>query len=214
MRIVFSALMTLVVASAVPSFGFAQVLTPFDPLPENYDQRLDHLVPVAAVSLVGEPVTLSDARIVKDPPGLPFMLGAATLDLRDPIHAKLVFSMMNASEMPIAWKSVELEEVSVVLRPDDGDLFFECSISGRAGHRGTWQPQEKVTVQLPIAPVSNCLKPGSVPEGFLVLVQRADTPKNAAGDGALFRRAFAKLRSQIDRQVPVIMPRLSARRSD
>jgi hypothetical protein len=38
---------------------------------------------VAAVSLLEEPIGLSDARPVHDPHGAPFVLGAATLDLVD-----------------------------------------------------------------------------------------------------------------------------------
>jgi hypothetical protein len=106
MRIAYPALMALLVASAVPSVGSAQVRTPFrSPTP---DQRFDHVVPVATVSLVGDIVALAGARTVQDPSGEPFVLGAATLDLRDPAHAKVVFTMTNVTEMPILLNEVEI----------------------------------------------------------------------------------------------------------
>jgi hypothetical protein len=207
MRVTYSALIALLVASAVPSVGWAQVLTPF--AGARNDQRLDHVVPVATVNLVGDMVALADARIVQDPSGEPFVLGAATLDLRDPSHAKIVFTMTNTSETPIPWNTVALKVARVTLLPDNGRLFFGCSLSGRAGHRGTWQPGARVTVQVPIAPNANCLLlRKSEPEGFLVYAGRElPHPDLLAGpddagwrevgrrENALFLRAFEKLRS-------------------
>jgi hypothetical protein len=64
LRIVHTALMSLLLGSAVPSVGFAQVLTPFESNPRPaYDERLTHLVPVATVSRVGDIVALDGARI-------------------------------------------------------------------------------------------------------------------------------------------------------
>jgi len=165
--------------------------------------------PVATLNLVGDMVALADARIVQDPSGEPFVLGAATLDLRDPARAKIVFTMRNASDMPMPWNTVELSVRRVTLLPDSDRLFFGCALSGRAGRQGTWQPGATVTVQVPIAPNANCLRlRKSEPEGFLVYAGSVlPHPDVLAGpddagwkevgrrENALFRRAFEKLRS-------------------
>ena len=94
MRIVHTALMSLLLGSAIPSVGFAQVLLPFEGKPwPRYDEHLNRAVPVATVSRVGDIFALAGGRIVEDGHGEPFVLGAATLDLRDPSHAKVVFTM-------------------------------------------------------------------------------------------------------------------------
>jgi hypothetical protein len=110
MRITYSALMVFLATIAAPSVGLAQVLTPFslwerDPLHQNR-LRLDHVVPVATVNLVGDVVALDEPLVVQDPAGEPFVLGAASLDLRDPSHARIVFTLTNASSEAIPWNTV------------------------------------------------------------------------------------------------------------
>ena len=206
MRIAYSALIAMV-ATAVPSIGMAQDLKPF---PSHRNQALDHVVPVATLSPLGEPMALADGRPVQDEPGESFVLGTAILDLREPAHAKIVFAMTNATQMPMPWSTVSLRVVRATLLPDDGGPFFGCQISGRAGHQGDWQPGATVTVELPIAPNGNCLKDRkSEPQAFLVFVQSTGTPRYARqsgqdraelnrtwnGDKALLRTAFEKLTS-------------------
>jgi hypothetical protein len=204
MRIAYSVLITAVMASTVPSVSFAQVLRPFDPH-GDYDQRVDHVVPVATVSRVGDIATLADARIVQDASGEPFALGSAKLDLRDPSHAKLVFTMTNSTDKSIPWTSVKVREVRVATDPGDGRPFFGCQIVGAAGRDGTWESNATVTVEIPIAPPC----PRFELEGFLVLIG-LDRHSHSSADEidqrevtilweqekALLRRAFDKLRSQ------------------
>jgi hypothetical protein len=217
MRITYSALITLMLASAVPSVGLAQVLSPFLGKTLREERRLDHVVPVATVNLVGDMVALADPRVVDDPSGEPFVLGAASLDLRDPSHAKITFTMTNISSEPMPWDTVRFD-VRSVTRPDVVDrmrgapaLFIGCRI-GRLGLAGSprelWQPGATVTVQVPIAPYTNCTQ-GSELQGFLVyagsvlphpdLLLGPSAPgwdEAAAEEKALFHRAFEKLTSR------------------
>ena len=174
MRILCPAMLSLLVVSAVPSVSFAQkVLTPFQSNPgPTYDERLDHAVPVATVSRVGDIVALEGARVVDDGHGAPFILGAATFDLTDPAHAKVLFTMTNAVETAILLDDVVIEEVRLCSVPDPDHPFGYPGTSGRAGGfhgTGEMQPGEKATVQIPIAP--NCMK-GSQTVAVVVDVHR------------------------------------------
>jgi hypothetical protein len=155
MSIASQAVMSWLLLCAVPSVGLTQVLTPFGDV-ARFDTRLDHVVPVAAAAYLDGPIALTDARPVADPPDEPFVLGSATLDLRDPSHAKVVFTMKNATERPIPWNTVELQEVRGGFSEDYGRFAFACSMSARADRYGAWEPGATVTVQIPIAP--NCMK--------------------------------------------------------
>lgn len=156
MRIVHTALLSLLLGSAVASVGFAQVLTPFDENPwPPYDQHLDHPVPVVTMSRVGDIVALSGARVVDDGKGEPFVLGAASLDLHDPAHAKVVFRIANATDAPIRLDDVVIHEASLCSVPDQNHPFAYPQADGRAGgFHGTaqLQPGERVTIQIPIPP--------------------------------------------------------------
>ena len=217
MRIAYSTVMTLLLGSAVPAIGLAQVLTPFSD--QHPAHRLDRLVPVATVNLVGDVVALDDPLVVDDPTGEPFVLGAASLDLRDPSHAQIVFSMTNASSEPIPWNTVELTVRRVTPVPVEDQnkgapaLFFGCRHGALAGHasrptspKGAWQPGATVTVQVPVA--DDCLRrfEKADPLAFLVyagsvlphpdlLLGPSDPGWSAVGarNNALFRRAFEKL---------------------
>jgi hypothetical protein len=192
MRIAHTTAIALLLAGAISSASSAQVLTPFQT--PKADQRLDQAVPVASVSLIGEPIALADARPVQDPTGEPFVLGSAMLDMRDPAHAKFVFAMTNASDVPIPWEKIELDYVRAQWNPDNDRFFFGTGIYGAAGHHGTWQPGSTVTVQLPIPLDSPKMGPL---QGLLVLVKSTDTPRwRARGystDSALLQRAFEKV---------------------
>ena len=217
MRIAYSTVMTLLLGSAVPASGLAQVLTPFSD--QHPAHRLDRLVPVATVNLVGDVVALDDPLVVDDPTGEPFVLGAASLDLRDPSHAQIVFSMTNASSEPIPWNTVELtvRRVTPVPVEDQNNgapaLFFGCRHGVLAGHpsrptspKGAWQPGATVTVQVPVA--DDCLRRFETADPLAFLVYAGSVlphpdlllgPSDpgwsavAARNNALFRRAFEKL---------------------
>jgi hypothetical protein len=156
MRIVHTAFLSLVLAGAVPSAGSAQVLTPFAEFPGLiHDQHLDHPVPVATVSRVGDIVTLSGARIVDDGHGEPFVLGAASLDLHDPVHAKVRFTIANATDAPIPLDDVMINATSLcsISDPDHPYAYPQYGIRA-GGFHGTaqLQPGEKASIQIPIPP--------------------------------------------------------------
>jgi hypothetical protein len=81
MRVLQTVLLSLVLASALPSVSFAQLpLTPFAENPWPIcDQHFDRPVRVASVSRVNDIVSLAGARVVDDGHGEPFVLGAASL---------------------------------------------------------------------------------------------------------------------------------------
>jgi hypothetical protein len=208
MRIAYSAVVALLVIGAVPPVGVAQVLT-LDQ--HGYRWSLDHAVPVATVSLVGDIVALGGARVVQDTYGEPFVLGAATLDVTVPGRAKVVFTMTNATEMPIRLKDVLVYERTMVsstyLRGVTvGAPYMPLSVSGviagnppKAGEE--LQPGASLTVEMPIsAPL--CHEAQCQTDGFIVFVGRklphGDTsldPTGRAwlGENPLFTRAFLAL---------------------
>src|SRR6187200_2338776 len=120
MRIVHSAFAILMAVTAVPAIGSAQVraLEVYKPF------SLDHAVPVATVSLVGDIVALDGARIVQDAYGEPFVLGAAKLDRRVS-QTKVVFSITNASEKPI-----RLQDVVIYQRTMVSSTYFRDTMVG------------------------------------------------------------------------------------
>jgi hypothetical protein len=207
MRIVHTALMSLLLGGAIPSVGFAQVLLPFEGKPwPGYDEHLDHAVPVATVSRVGDIFALAHARTVEDGHGEPFVLGTATLDLREPSHAKVVFTMTNVMETPILFTDVMIDAATLCSVPDRAHPFAlpQASAQPADGMHDprAFQPGEKVTVQIPIPP--SCGK-GSEPLGILVRVGRpgpgewSSTPALRAStpfyvDKELFFRVFDRLR--------------------
>ncbi len=214
MRIAYPALMSLVTVSVVTSVGSAQVLTP---LSGGQHFGLDHAVPVATVSRVGDIVAPGGARIVQDQRGEPFVLGAATLDLRDPSNAKIVFTMTNPADTAIALNDVEITAHTMVSAvPDDGRPAVALNLrSGRAARHGggELQPGATMTVQIPISAPA-CLNTCRL-RGFLVSVGResphpplSNGPSDAAWrevgrrEGAILRRAFAKVLSDLNTEVP------------
>jgi hypothetical protein len=157
MRVVYSAFVTLLAVCAAPSTGVAQVLLPFEGKPwPGYNERLDRAVPVATVSRVGDIFALADARIVEDGHGEPFVLGSATLDLRDPAHAKVVFTMTNVTGTPILFTDVMIHEVLLCATGDRERPFAFPQVGARPADGmydpRVFQPGEQVTVQIPIPP--------------------------------------------------------------
>jgi hypothetical protein len=209
MRIVRAAVMSLMWIGVVPRVSVAQVTSPFDSSPgPTSDERLDRVVPVATVSRVGDIAALDRARTVQDGRGEPFVLGAAALDLHDPVHAKVVFTMANATNAPILLDDVVIEEVRLCSVPDRNHPFAVPMIAGRAGgYHGTGElpAGQRIAVQIPIAP--NCGVKGSNTLGILVGVHRpgprefSSTPRPADNTEfhvtkELFFRVFDRLRAE------------------
>ena len=214
MRIVHTALLSLLLGSTVPSVGFAQVLTPFEsnPMPA-YDQRLRHLVPVATVSRVGDIVALDAARTVEDGRGKPFVLGAASLDLSDPARAKVVFTMANVTQTPVLLNDVEIFEWRVC---STTDARYQGFVAGRAGgYSGATaelKPGAKVTVEIPIGP--SCERPPEIQTQVIVVTvsrrrpsphETSSTPpppgdKRLHTEKDLFSRVLERLRAEASHQ--------------
>lgn len=176
MRIVHTAFVILPAVCVVSSVGFAQVLVPF-PTPTNYDSGLDHSLPVATFSRVGDIVALDKGRVVQDPSGVPFVLGAATLDLRDAAHAKVVFNIANTTATPIALNDVSIAiNTMFAILPDGTVHAGHNSYSGRASRdrEQYLQPGASVSVQIPVSDPRCAVYNGECEtRGFLVFVGRA-----------------------------------------
>lgn len=177
MRIAYPALMSLLLTSAAPTNALAQVLTlPAYAYP--HQRPLEHAVPVATASLVGDVVTLEGARIVQDSYGEPFVLGAATLNLSTPSQPKIVFTMTNDTEVPIPLKDVLIYERTIVSAQSlrgvtVGAPFMPMSAAGwgpgRYPEGEQLQPGASLTVEVPLSPFG----PESAnPIGFVVFVGR------------------------------------------
>jgi hypothetical protein len=214
MRIVHTALMSLLLGIAVPSIGVAQVLTSFqsNPMPA-YDEGLDHVVPVATVSRVEDIVALDAARTVDDGRGKPFVLGAASLDMSDAAHAKVVFTIANVTQTPVPLNDVEIFEWRVC---STTNARYQGFVAGRAGGypAGTAElkPGAKVTVQIPIAP--SCERPTGIQTQVVVVTvsRRRPSPHETSstpqppGDKPLhmekdlFSRVLERLRAEASHQ--------------
>ena len=213
MRMGHPVLMSLLLGSAIPSVAFAQAFLAESHL--RHDLYLDHVVPVATVSRLGQPIELADAHRVQDASGEPFVLGAATLDVSDPSHATVVFTLTNATETPIPRKSVYVWEYSVwrdkrglVIPSIDGILNPNRSDPWRIGFPGygvtlsawdvpeTWQPATSITLRMPISQVPKTGE-GEL-QGFLVFVEWFGQGRPHLGEQNrdMLRRAFLTLSPQ------------------
>jgi hypothetical protein len=197
MRIAYSALMSVLLASAVPSVCFAQVSVPC----HSRDQTSKEVVPVATMTRLGDAIALADAQ-----PEDVFVLGSAKLDMKDPACTKIVFTMTNATGSPISLTNVSLHGVRMTLSdsPVNGlPLKSACSIGiGSIDHRfvtnTTLAPGATVTVDMPVA--RGCPNLGRT-VGFLVSIRSdgtdwwaGDTPHyEQTREAALLRRAFETL---------------------
>lgn len=177
MRIAYSAFVTLLAVTAVPAIGSAQVRA----LEVYKPHSLDHAVPVATVSLVGDIVALEGARIVRDSYGEPFVLGAAKLDQRVPSQTKVVFSITNATGKPIRLQDVVIYQRAMVpstyLRDTIvGAPYMPMSASGWfAAYPNSGEelpPGASLAIEAPISPPSPCDKTGCHAAGFVVFVGR------------------------------------------
>lgn len=177
MRITTSSAFGVLLLTLAPSIGGAQVLSPFSHL-RSEPQALAHAVPVATLNLAGDAIALADPHVVNDPAIAPFVLGAASLDLHDPSHAMIVFSIRNAATEPIPWNAVEfsVERAAPVPLEDQAQgaptLIF-CTLAKRglaAAPNELFQPGATASVQVPIS--GDCFRKSEAadPLGFLVYV--------------------------------------------
>jgi hypothetical protein len=165
-----------VAAAGLPPAAYAQLsLQPY-----GGDFRLDHDVPVATVSLVGDIVTLGSARTVTDSYGAPFVLGAATLDRHDPAAPRIVFTMANTSGAPIRLSDVVIYERTMLAAQRFRDVtvgapYMPSSAAGwfaaNPGSTDELPPGEQLTVRVPISP-TNCTGASCDADGFVVFVGR------------------------------------------
>ena len=193
-----TAVLTLLVTSAVPSVGFAQLVIPYTQSYDNLVDRLDHVLPVATVTRPVDGIALADPH-----PGDGFVLGGATLDLKNPDRPVVAFTMTNATEMPILLSTVYVHEVRVNLPSADGSVVVACSTSPWLSHPGqgdkALQPGATVSVRMPIAP--RCGPTLGATVGFLVYLQAggpsfAESRSTWDQHHAMLRKAFEQLRSQ------------------
>lgn len=208
MRIMQAAVLTLLVASAVPSVGFAQIVIN-TPHRWNHVDRLDHVLPVATVTRTGDSIAL-----VKPQQGDGFVLGAAKLDIKDPDHPMIVYTISNGSETPIPLSRVDVHVVTVnALVDDSAALSVPCNYGGRLtsmmtesqrkSEDTTLRPGAAVTLAMPVGPRCGPDRDGRPRPnvGFLVHLTTVQTSDGTyahggAADHALLRSAFEKLRSQ------------------
>jgi hypothetical protein len=156
---------------AVPAVNAGQqVLTLFDN-PFHDNQRLDHAVPVATVSRVGDIITLANARTVQNESGDAFVLGAATMDVTNPSRPRIGFTMTNSTQQPIQLSDVFIEATTMVA--EHGEWVRSLNtLEGRAGSPfGTEQllSGATVTVDMPIPTPYGDSKQDKT-WGFVVLV--------------------------------------------
>lgn len=179
---------------AIPSVSFAQVVVPC----RSLDVTTKALLPVATVTRLGDAIALADAQ-----PRDTFVLGAATLEMKDPACTKIAFTMTNATDAPIALTNVSLHSVRVNAGAADGRLYTACStdiptVDRRFSKDATLQPGATVSVEMPIARDCPSLGPTV---GFLVSIRSdgshwwlGDTPVEfQTAEAARLRKAFETL---------------------
>jgi hypothetical protein len=152
MRIVHIALTSLLLGGAVPSVSFAQVVIPYTKAAASLVDRLDHSVPVATV------VRSTDSAIglAYPKPGDGFVLGSAKLDLKDPDHPMVAFTMTNGAQTPMLLSTVITSVWRVNSRAEDGHIAISCMTEpwlSKPGPADTGlQPGATISVEMPIAP--------------------------------------------------------------
>lgn len=216
MRFASSFVTAVIWAIAVPSVGGAQELAPFSGVRLEH-RGLAHAVPVATVNLVGDAVALANPRTVENSlAGEPFVLGAASLDLRDPSDARIWFTIQNASAEPVPWNTVlfRVWRASPVPIEDQQlgapEVSF-CSL-GQLGLGDApttlWPPGATATVQVPLP--RDCWRRGEPADPLALLVYVGkDLPHpdlllgpSDPGWDAVGARWNALLREAIERLAP------------
>jgi hypothetical protein len=202
MRIAYSAFATMLLVSALPSVSFAQILVPYTKIAASRVARLDHVVPVATVTPPGDAITLADPK-----PGVDLVLGAAKLDIRDPDHPMIVFTVSNQTERPLPPSSVDVHVATVYASRDGAPMVSLCGYSGSLqsmllntpGSSGlgnaTLAPGATVTMALHVGPTNCAAGRPNVPLGFLVHLT-TDGPPPLPDRMARLRRALEAQRSQ------------------
>lgn len=169
MRIVYSVLAAFLAVSALPSVCFAQVVIPY-PETANHGATLEGIVPVATVTVPAEAIALDRPQQGHD-----FVLGGASLDLKDRAHPMIVFTISNATQTAIPLSKVGFRSVGVNSRVAnglaDGRLSFSCAVWSQLSEPGpadrTLEPGAAITVSLP-APMCPVLGENV---GFIVFLE-------------------------------------------
>jgi hypothetical protein len=201
MRITSSTVAALLVAIAVPSFGFAQIVVAYPPGPPAHVARLDHAVPAATVTQPSDPIALANAK-----PGVDFVRGAATVNVDDPDHPKILFTVSNQTASPIPPDSVFVHVASVYPGKDGEPVVSLCGYSGRlsdmlkapgssAAANATLAPGATVTIAVPVGPGPCVQKDPQQNVGFLVHLTGDGTHHFAGDDVPRMREALAALRA-------------------
>ena len=136
MRATYSVFATILLLSAVPSVSFAQIVVPYGHGYGNHVARLNHVVPVATVTPPGDAITLSDPK-----PGVDLVLGTAKLDIKDPDHPMIVFTVSNRTERPIPPSSVDVHVASVYAGKDGEPMVSLLRLHGVAAEHVAEQPK-------------------------------------------------------------------------
>lgn len=200
MRTTYSVFAAMLLLSATPSISFAQIVVAYGNA--NHVAPLKHLVPVATVTAPDEAIALADPKR-----GVDFVLGSAQLDIKDPNHPMIVFTVTNRTDRPIPPTSVNIQVASVFER--DGQP--RISICGSYGvlqnmlrnnpgssaiETATLAPGATVTMAMPVGP-SPCLVAGGPSIGFLVHLT-SDRVPGLRDNLPRLRRALEALRSQAE----------------
>lgn len=203
MRIANSVFAVLLVGGAVPSVGFAQIVVPYTTAEAVHTDKLDHVLPVATVTRSTDAI-----KLAKPHDGDGFVIGAATVDIKDPDHPMLVFTISNGSESPIPLSSVDIHVATVnESTGPSATLYVPCGYVGGLDSFArrakspitTLQPGAQLTVAMPAGPHCGADRYGPRPAvGFLVHVSSDGTRLLVSdlAEYALLRGAFQQLRSE------------------
>ena len=184
-----------------PSASLAQIVVPYPQSRAGVFTRVDHVVPVATVTPPGDALTLVNPK-----PGVDHVLGTASLDIRDPDHPMIVFTVTNGTERPIPPGSVSLHVATVYPRRDGAPMVNICGYTGRLsvlltqhGSSGlanaSVAPRATVTMAMPVGATNCVVGRPNVPLGFLVHLT-SDGQVPALHDSvARLRRALEAQRS-------------------
>jgi hypothetical protein len=201
MRIASSTVAALLVVGAIPSLAFAQIVVAYPPGPPSHVARLDHAVPVATVTQLNDPIALADAK-----PGVDFVRGAATVDVGDPDHPKIIFTVSNQTASPIPPDNVFVHVASVYPGRDGEPAVSLCGYNGRLSEmlktpgsspaaNATLAPGATVTIAIPVGPGPCVRQDPQQNVGFLVHLTGDGRHHFAGDDVPRLREALAALRA-------------------
>jgi hypothetical protein len=213
MRIAPSLSLSLLLAT-VPSVSFAQIVVPYSPGEANHTDRLDphhldHALLVATVTRTGDGIALANPQ-----QGDGFLIGDATLDLKNPDRPMVVFAITNGTESPIPFSRLDIHVATVNASTGNASLTVSCGYGGvslttilKVKHvtykETALSPGATLTVAMPVGPHCGGDVYGPRPaDGFLVHVSSDGSGALVADpvEAAFLRTAFEQLRSQAQQQ--------------